>query len=85
MAVDDRRAEVVFVRDVQTWGALEQMGRRFDRQPTRRFSTVEEIGAMVVYLCTDLAGNVTGTNLSNDGGWTRALSGRDPATRAVST
>jgi 3-hydroxybutyrate dehydrogenase len=41
-----------------------------ERQPTRRFSTVDEIGAMAVYLASDLAGNVTGTNLSIDGGWT---------------
>jgi 3-hydroxybutyrate dehydrogenase len=41
-----------------------------ERQPTRRFSTVEEIGALVVYLASDLAGNVTGTNVSIDGGWT---------------
>jgi 3-hydroxybutyrate dehydrogenase len=41
-----------------------------DRQPTRRFSTVEEIGALAVYLASDAAGNVTGTNVSIDGGWT---------------
>jgi 3-hydroxybutyrate dehydrogenase len=41
-----------------------------DRQPTRRFSSVEEIGAMAVYLCSDLASNVTGANFSIDGGWT---------------
>jgi 3-hydroxybutyrate dehydrogenase len=41
-----------------------------ERQPTRRFSTVEEIGAMAVYLASDLAGNVTGANFSVDGGWT---------------
>jgi 3-hydroxybutyrate dehydrogenase len=41
-----------------------------ERQPTRRFSTVEEIGAMAAYLASDLAGNVTGANFSVDGGWT---------------
>lgn len=42
MAVDDRRAEVIFVRDVRTWGALQEMGRRFDRQPTRLVGTLGE-------------------------------------------
>jgi 3-hydroxybutyrate dehydrogenase len=41
-----------------------------ERQPTRRFSTVEEIGALAVYLASDPASNVTGTNVSIDGGWT---------------
>jgi 3-hydroxybutyrate dehydrogenase len=41
-----------------------------ERQPTHRFSTVEEIGAMAVYLASDLAGSVTGANFSIDGGWT---------------
>jgi 3-hydroxybutyrate dehydrogenase len=50
---------------------VEQAKRKvLDRQPTRRFSSVDEIGAMAVYLASDAAGNVTGTNLSIDGGWT---------------
>ncbi len=53
-------------------GISEEQAKRkvLDRQPTRRFSTVEEIGAMAVYLASDPACNVTGTNLSIDGGWT---------------
>ena len=39
------------------------------RQPTKRFVSVEEIAAMVVYLCGDSAAGVTGAALSIDGGW----------------
>lgn len=41
-----------------------------ERQPTHRFSEPSEIGALVVYLSSEAAGNVTGTNISIDGGWT---------------
>ncbi len=39
-------------------------------QPTRRFATVEEMGALAVFLCTDAAASITGTALPVDGGWT---------------
>ena len=39
-------------------------------QPTKRFATVEEIAALVVFLCTQNAASVTGTALPVDGGWT---------------
>ena len=39
------------------------------RQPTKRFVSVEEVAAMVVYLCGDSAAGVTGAALSIDGGW----------------
>lgn len=41
-----------------------------EKQPNARFATPEEIGAMVCYLCSDGARNVTGTTLSIDGAWT---------------
>jgi 3-hydroxybutyrate dehydrogenase len=40
------------------------------RQPTRQFARVEDIGAMTVFLCSDAAAQITGTTLSVDGGWT---------------
>lgn len=40
------------------------------RQPTKRFVLPEDVGAMAVFLCGDAAANVTGTNISMDGGWT---------------
>lgn len=39
-------------------------------QPTKRFVTVEEIGALAVFLCTDAAASITGAALPIDGGWT---------------
>ena len=41
-----------------------------DRQPSRQFATVEQIGGTVVYLCSPHADQVTGTTISVDGGWT---------------
>lgn len=38
-------------------------------QPTREFTTVEDLGALAVFLCTDAARNLTGTLLPVDGGW----------------
>jgi 3-hydroxybutyrate dehydrogenase len=39
-------------------------------QPTKRFVTVEELSAVVNFLCTDHARSITGTALPVDGGWT---------------
>jgi 3-hydroxybutyrate dehydrogenase len=41
-------------------------------QPTKRFVTPEEIAALALFLCSDDAGSITGSNLSMDGGWTAA-------------
>lgn len=40
------------------------------RQPTRRFVQPEEVAALALFLCRDEAANITGANLSIDGGWT---------------
>jgi 3-hydroxybutyrate dehydrogenase len=40
------------------------------RQPTREFGRVEDIGALTVFLCSEAAAQITGTTLSIDGGWT---------------
>jgi len=39
-------------------------------QPSKRFATVEEIGALAVFLSSPAAASITGTALSVDGGWT---------------
>jgi 3-hydroxybutyrate dehydrogenase len=38
-------------------------------QPTGRFVTVEEVGALAVFLASDAARSITGANYSIDGGW----------------
>lgn len=40
------------------------------RQPSKQFATVEQIGGTTVYLCSPAADQVTGTTISVDGGWT---------------
>jgi 3-hydroxybutyrate dehydrogenase len=39
-------------------------------QPSKRFVTVEEIGATAVFLCSEGARSITGVALPVDGGWT---------------
>ena len=38
--------------------------------PLARWGKVEEIGALACYLCSELAGFITGTDILIDGGWT---------------
>lgn len=38
--------------------------------PVGRWGRVEEIGGLACYLCSDLAGFITGTDIVIDGGWT---------------
>jgi 3-hydroxybutyrate dehydrogenase len=40
------------------------------QQPSKRFATVEELGALAVFLCGEDAGSITGAALPMDGGWT---------------
>jgi 3-hydroxybutyrate dehydrogenase len=39
-------------------------------QPTKKFVTVEELAGTTVFLCSDAAASITGTNISVEGGWT---------------
>jgi 3-hydroxybutyrate dehydrogenase len=41
-------------------------------QPTKQFVTVDQVASLAVYLCSDAAAQITGANLSMDGGWTAA-------------
>jgi 3-hydroxybutyrate dehydrogenase len=41
-------------------------------QPTKQFVQPEEIAALAVFLCSKAAQQITGANISMDGGWTAA-------------
>jgi 3-hydroxybutyrate dehydrogenase len=41
-----------------------------EAQPTKQFVKQEDVAALAVFLCSDAAAQITGANLSIDGGWT---------------
>jgi 3-hydroxybutyrate dehydrogenase len=40
-----------------------------EKQPTEKFTTVEDIAALAMFLCSSAASNITGASLPIDGGW----------------
>jgi 3-hydroxybutyrate dehydrogenase len=41
-----------------------------EKQPSKAFTTPEQLGALAVFLCSDAAANIRGASLPVDGGWT---------------
>jgi 3-hydroxybutyrate dehydrogenase len=41
-----------------------------EKQPSKKFTTPEELGELAAFLCTDAAAQITGVPLPVDGGWT---------------
>lgn len=41
-----------------------------EAQPTKQFVKVEEVVALTLFLCSDQAASITGTDIPIDGGWT---------------
>ena len=41
-----------------------------ERQPTKQFVQPSDLGELAVFLCKDAAAQITGSNISVDGGWT---------------
>lgn len=39
-------------------------------QPTKQFTTIEQVAGLACFLCSDAAANITGSILPVDGGWT---------------
>ena len=62
--IDDNAAK----KGISTADAREQLLEA--KEPSMQFSTPEQIGGLVVFLCSEAASNMTGTTLSHDGGWT---------------
>lgn len=52
--------------------SLQQAERELliEKEPSGKFTSIEEIAALAVFLCSDAAKNMTGVPISNDGGWT---------------
>jgi len=40
-----------------------------EKQPSGSFTTIEQIGALAAFLCTEAASNITGASIPVDGGW----------------
>jgi len=53
---------------------LEEMTAQRDvllaAQPTKQFVTVEQVAGTAIFLCSDAAASITGTNIMVEGGWT---------------
>jgi 3-hydroxybutyrate dehydrogenase len=41
-----------------------------EKQPSKQFVTVEQLGQVAVFLCSDVASQITGIPMPVDGGWT---------------
>lgn len=52
--------------------SVEAAGRDLlsEKQPSKTFTTPEQIGGLTAFLCSPAADNITGTSLPVDGGWT---------------
>ncbi|RAU22330.1 3-hydroxybutyrate dehydrogenase [Paramagnetospirillum kuznetsovii] len=52
--------------------SVEQAGRDLlsEKQPSKKFTTPEQLGGLAVFLCSSAAANITGASLTADGGWT---------------
>lgn len=52
--------------------SVEQAGRDLlsEKQPSKTFTTPDQLGGLAVFLCSSAADNITGASLPVDGGWT---------------
>ena len=61
------------VARAQALGVTVEEGERellSEKQPSKQFVTTEQLGALVVFLCSEAAAQLTGASIPVDGGWT---------------
>ena len=70
----DRQLHLAEVRSQRDGGTPEEaLAKQAEEIPMKRLGTPEEIAAVIVFLCSQPAAYVTGTNLLVDGGITKGL------------
>jgi len=62
--IDGRAAEARLSKDEAAQQLLQE------KEPSGRFTSVEDIAAVALFLCSSAASNITGASLPIDGGWT---------------
>lgn len=62
----------VKARAAETGGSMEETGKQLvgEKQAMLRYTTPQAIGALAVFLCSDAAATITGSEQVIDGGWT---------------
>jgi 3-hydroxybutyrate dehydrogenase len=66
--VENQIADQMKVHGMSREDVLEKV--MLQRQPTRKMATVDEIGALAVFLASPAAAQITGAAIPVDGGWT---------------
>ena len=62
--IDDHAAKTHLSNEEATHKLL------YEKEPTGRFTAVEDIATLALFLCTPAASNITGASFPIDGGWT---------------
>ena len=65
--VDGQIADTAKARNMSEDRVIKEV--MLDRQPTKEFTTVAEIGRMCIFLMSDGANSITGADIKMEGGW----------------
>lgn len=62
----------IHARALQAGVDIETAARQLlmEKQPSQQFVTVEQLGQLAVFMCSDAAAQMTGASVAMDGGWT---------------